>query len=65
MRWIRVDVLVLLILVVLVLNIAPGHGVWGWVLAAAGAVLAGAVLGAFGRRYPWIYGRRRRRPRRL
>ena len=65
MPRIRVDVVVLLVLVVLVLTFAPGHGVWGWVLAVAGAVCAGAVLGAFGRRHPWIYGQRNRRSRRL
>jgi hypothetical protein len=63
-RWIRLDVLVLLVVVTLVLTLAPGHGVWGWVAAIAGAVCAGAVLGAIGRRYPWIYGQRRRRSRR-
>jgi len=45
----------------LVLWLAPGHGVWGWVGAIGGAVLVGALLGAFGRRYAWIYGQRRRR----
>ena len=60
MPRIRLDVIVLVVLVALVLSLAPGHGVLGWVLAFVGAVLAGAILGAFGRRYPWIYGQRRR-----
>jgi O-antigen/teichoic acid export membrane protein len=58
---VRVDVIVLVVLVTLVLALAPGHGVWGWVLALVGAVAVGALTGALGRRYPWIYGMRRRR----
>jgi hypothetical protein len=58
---IRFDVIALVVLVALVLALAPGHGVLGWALAVVGAVLAGAVLGALGRRYPRIYGVRRRR----
>jgi hypothetical protein len=58
---IRFDVIALVVVVALVLALAPGHGVLGWVLAVVGAMLIGAVLGALGRRYPWIYGVRRRR----
>ena len=60
MPRVRVDVIVLVVLVALVLWLAPGHGVWGWVAAIGGAVLVGALAGAFGLRYPWIYGQRRR-----
>jgi O-antigen/teichoic acid export membrane protein len=52
------DVVVLIVLVILVLRFVPGHGLWGWVLAVAGVVLVGVVMGIVGRRYPWIYGRR-------
>jgi hypothetical protein len=34
---VRVDVIVLVVLVALVLWLAPGHGVWGWVAAVGGA----------------------------
>jgi O-antigen/teichoic acid export membrane protein len=57
---IRVDVIVLVVLVALVLWLAPGHGVWGWAAAVGGAMLVGVVVGALGRRYPWIYGERPR-----
>ena len=61
MPRVRLDVILLVVVVSLVLWLAPGHGVWGWVGAIGGAVLVGALLGAFGRRYAWIYGQRRRR----
>ena len=61
MPRVRVDVIVLVVLVALVLWLAPGHGVWGWVGAVGGGVLIGVVVGAFGRSHPWIYGQRRRR----
>ena len=63
MPRVRVDVIVLFVLVTLVLALAPGHGALGWVLALVGAVSVGVVVGALGRRYPWIYGARRRRRR--
>jgi hypothetical protein len=60
---VRIDRVALVVLVALVLALAPGHGALGWALAFAGALIAGGLLGAFGRRYPAIYGARRRRPR--
>jgi hydrogenase/urease accessory protein HupE len=63
MPRVRVDVIAVVVVVALVLALAPGHGALGWVLAFVGAVFAGALLGAVGRRYPGIYGGRRRRSR--
>ena len=57
---IKLDVIVLVVLVLVVLSFAPGHGAQGWAVALLGAVAAGAAMGLVGRRYPWIYGRRRR-----
>jgi hypothetical protein len=54
-----VDVAVLIVLIVLVLSFAPGHGLGGWTLALVSAVLVGVVMGIVGRRYPSIYGQRR------
>jgi hypothetical protein len=51
MPRVKPDVVVLVVLVVLVLSLAPGHGLWGWALAFLGAVLAGAVVGIVGRRH--------------
>jgi hydrogenase/urease accessory protein HupE len=61
---IRVDVVVVLVVVLLVLRLAPGHGVWGWVVGFVSAAAAGAITGLLGRRYPQIYGQRRRGGRR-
>jgi uncharacterized membrane protein len=53
-------VIALVVVVGLVLWLAPGHGALGWTLALVGALLIAVVLGLVGRRYPGIYGRRRR-----
>jgi len=47
----KADVVVLVVSVVLVLSLAPGHGLWGWALALVGAALVGAVFGIVGRRH--------------
>lgn len=57
---VKLDVIVLVVLVMVVLSFAPGHGAWGWAVALLGAVAAGGAMGLVGRRYPWIYGRRRK-----
>jgi hypothetical protein len=54
---INADMVVLVVVVVAFLAFAPGHGVWGWVLAFLALVLVGAIVGVVGRRYPWIHGR--------
>jgi O-antigen/teichoic acid export membrane protein len=57
---VKLDVIVLIVVVMVVLSFAPGHGAWGWAVALLGAMAAGAAMGLIGRRYPGIYGRRRR-----
>jgi hypothetical protein len=47
----KADVVVLVVSVVLVLSLAPGHGLWGWAQALVGAALVGAVFGIVGRRH--------------
>jgi hypothetical protein len=49
----RVDVIVLVLLVITLLRVAPGHGRLGWVLALVATVLVAAVVGVLGRRYRW------------
>jgi hypothetical protein len=66
----RVDVIVLVVFVITLLRVAPGHGRLGWALALVAtvlvaAVIVAAVMGVLGRRYRWIHEapRRSRRPR--
>jgi len=61
---IKVDVIVLVVLVVTVVRLAPGHGLSGWALGLVAVMSVGVVVGVLGRRYPWIHGQRRSRTRR-
>ena len=59
----RVDVIVLVLLVITLLRVAPGHGRLGWVLALVTTVLVAAVMGVLGRRYRWTHEAPRRASR--
>jgi hypothetical protein len=61
MSRLRLDVIALLIVVLVALRLGHGRSGWGCALIFFGALLAGAAVGLLGRRYPWIYGRPKRR----
>jgi energy-coupling factor transporter transmembrane protein EcfT len=52
----RIDAFLLVVAVVAVIAVAPGHGVWGYVIGFVAAALLGAAAGLPGREYPQIYG---------
>ena len=60
MPRLKLDVIVLVLALVAVLGLAPGHGPWGWVLGLVGTVLVGAVMALLGRRFQWIHGQPRK-----
>ncbi len=45
---IRIDVVVLVVAVFVVLALAPGHGVWGYLIGIGGAAVLGAIAGIVG-----------------
>jgi hydrogenase/urease accessory protein HupE len=57
----RIDALLLVVAVVAVIAVAPGHGVWGYVIGFVTIALLGAAVGLLGRKYPQIYRQRSRR----
>lgn len=59
----RIDVLVLIAAVIAMLALAPGHGVWGYVIGFLTLALVGGAAGLIGRKYPQVYGQPRQRSR--
>jgi hydrogenase/urease accessory protein HupE len=57
----RIDALLLIVAVVVAIAVAPGLGVWGYVIGFVAVALLGAAVGLLGRKYPQIYGQRSRR----
>jgi hypothetical protein len=60
MPRLKLDVIVLIVALVAVLGLVRGHGLWGWALGLAAAVLGGAVMALLGRRFQWIHGHPRK-----
>jgi hypothetical protein len=54
----RIDALLLVVAVVALISLSPGHGVWGYLIGFLAVALLGAVVGLLGRKYPQIYGKR-------
>jgi hypothetical protein len=58
---VRLDAPLLVAAVVALIALAPGHGVWGYVIGFLTVALLGAAVGLAGRKYPqMIYGQRPR-----
>jgi VIT1/CCC1 family predicted Fe2+/Mn2+ transporter len=50
-----------IVAVVAMLALAPGHGVWEYIISFLALALLGATVGLLGRKYPQVYGQRSRR----